>query len=105
MFEATYIRPNLRLLGAIRKNLLVTCYFINEGDAIKNVEIQTPHAALAEIYPFSELKARDTGTIKFTGSDPEADIKFRVCFTTGTADTIYKDFVFSEQNKKIYPAN
>lgn len=105
MFEATYIRPNLRLLGAIRKNLLVTCFFINEGDGIKDVEIQTTHAALAEIYPIKELKARDTGAIKFTGCDPGSEIKFRLCFSTGDAETIYKDFIFSESDKKIFPAN
>jgi bifunctional ADP-heptose synthase (sugar kinase/adenylyltransferase) len=105
MFESNLIVPNFRLLRAIRQDLLVTCYFINEGDTVRNVEIETSGAARAEIFPSREIKTRDTGTIKFTGSRSGQDLKFRLCFTNGTPDILYRDFIFSEKDKKIFSAN
>jgi hypothetical protein len=105
MYESNLIIPNFRLLRAIRKDLLVTCFYINEGDTIKNVEIETSDAARAELFPQIEVKTHETGSIKFTGSNPEKDLKFRLTFSNETGDTLYRDFIFSETDKKIFSSN
>lgn len=100
--DSTEIIPNFRLLKSIRKDNLVTCFFVNEGDTINEVEVEVSDPVTSEIYPKASIKNRDTGTIKFTDSDPEMNLKFRLYFTDGTEQVFYKDFIFSEFERRIY---
>lgn len=102
IMDSTEITPNLRLLRSIRKDNLVTCYFVNEGDTINEVEVEVSDPVTSEIYPKESIKNRDAGTIKFSGSDPEMNLKFRLYFTDGTEQMFYKDFIFSEFERRIY---
>jgi membrane associated rhomboid family serine protease len=93
----------IRLLRAVRKDNLVTCYFVNEADTINDVEIEASGiVSTAEIYPKAVIKNRDTGSIKFTGSDPETNLRLRLYFSDGSGQVLYKDFIFSESEKQIY---
>lgn len=93
------VNPVFRILKVGRKDNEVTCYFINEGEKISNVVVQTSYAA--EIQP-QVLDAKTPGWIRFTVTeDFNLDqIQFDIAFDANS-QRLQKLMKYNSQLKKF----
>lgn len=94
--------PVFRVLKVLRSDDTLTCYFVNDGDDISNVQIQSD-LVKAEIQPEKLIPKKSSGWIRLTSSDgqPMTGVRLRLSFDGGPAGRTQKDISFSEPEKKF----
>jgi membrane associated rhomboid family serine protease len=77
--------PKLRILRAVRTDDALTCYFVNEGDAVSDLSVSAQAGMSAEIHPDRMLKKGDAGWMKISriGTSNRSDLTVAVAFNDG----------------------
>jgi len=95
--------PKLRLLRFIRSDKEVNCYFVNDGDSVSDISIESSQKLFAEVHPTRILKKGEPGWIKFTGSGQVVPrrLEFRISFWTDGGERRELRLAISEEGKRI----
>jgi membrane associated rhomboid family serine protease len=94
--------PVFRVLRVLRSDDALTCYFVNDGDTISNVHIESD-LVQAEIQPEKLIPKKSSGWIRLTapGDQPLSGVKLKLSFDGGPAGRAQTEMSFSEQEKKF----
>jgi membrane associated rhomboid family serine protease len=94
---------SLRLLRVLRESQQCTCFFVNEGEALENISIESTDSIHAEIYPNKTLKNKEPGWIKLgyvEGNVPQ-QLSFILTCRGGSEEIIRSRLTVEEETKKI----
>jgi len=99
---ATEPNPLLRVTSVIKKENLITCFFFNEGDPIKEVSVESEDPVRVEINPTGGLEKRVNGWLKVTNvrNAGLSAVKLRISYKAG-AQRVTKDLLYHEAEKKF----
>src|SRR3990172_7106069 len=94
--------PVLRVTSVIKKQNVITCFFFNDGDPIKELSVQSDMSVIAEINPARSLERRVNGVLRLKNADNEnlRDIKLSISYAVGNR-RITKRLVYHEEEKRF----
>ncbi len=92
-----------RLLRVIRKKNEFSCYFVNEGDNVKIISVESTQANSVIYYPKEVMKKKEPGWITFKKNDAEIpkDPSFILSYDPGDGTKVSKRYVITEDNNKM----
>jgi membrane associated rhomboid family serine protease len=95
--------PVFRVLNCIKKESFTTVFFVNDGDGIGQVEVETASPGFIEFQPLRDLSKRATGWMKLQGFDPSQlqELRFSLSYDVGTGYRLKKEFSYDSSQKKF----
>jgi membrane associated rhomboid family serine protease len=96
-------RPVVRVLNILSKGALTTIFFVNDGDSISEIEVQSATATLVEFHPTHALGKGSTGWMKLQGFDQAQlpGLKFSLSYDIGTGYRLAREFSYDVSQKKF----
>lgn len=98
--EAT---PILRILNCVQKGSDLICYFVNDGDVVRDVVVESSEPSGVLIHPIDVLGKRTPGWLQIQNANCASikDLKLTISYDIGTGFRLTKSFVFQEAEKKF----
>lgn len=96
--------PSFRVLKTLQKGQDFFCYFVNEGDSIGEVMVESSEPAGADFQPAKVLGKKTPGWIRLGSSDPSGLKAFslRISYTDGSGMRLSRELSYSEADRKIH---
>ena len=94
--------PILRVLNCMAKGATTNCYFVNDGDAVRDIKVESSAPADIVFYPLALLGKRTSGWIQISNhSGSINDVQFTLSYDVGAGFRLSKSFLYSESKKRF----
>ena len=95
--------PVLRVLNLVKKENITTIFFVNEGDTINGINIQSASVPIIEFNPASSLGKRTPGWIKVQELDSTKleGFSFSLSYNGGIGNRLTRELVYNVSQKRF----
>jgi hypothetical protein len=95
--------PVLRMLNLVKKENITTIFFVNEGDTINGINIESASVPIIEFNPTNSLGKGTPGWIKVQELDSTKleGFRFSLSYNGGIGNRLTKDLVYNGSQKKF----